>query len=344
MTTLAAALPRADRAPLLAGAALVMALALAVSLGAVSISPLQLLAAPLSRLGLVSGHTLSPAQEAVLWAIRLPRALMAVGVGGALGLAGALMQGLTRNPLADPGLLGVSSGAALGAASATVLGGVWAQLGLPVAAILGGLLAWVVVMAVARRDGAAPIATLLLCGVAVSAVASSGTGLLLFFASDEQLRALTFWTLGSLSGASWPRALLLLGALALSLAVTHRAARALNALLLGEAEAAQLGVPVEGLKLTLTVLVTLLVGLSVAFSGFIGFIGLVAPPLARLLVGADQRRVLPLSTTLGACLLTLADLAARTWVAPAELPVGVLTALLGGPLFLARLRAARLGA
>ncbi|MCK6525319.1 iron ABC transporter permease [Myxococcota bacterium] len=341
MTSLAP--PRADRAQLIAAAALLAALTLAVSRGAVSISPAQLLAAPLDRLGLAEHAALTPAQEAVLWAIRLPRALMAVGVGGALGLAGALMQGLTRNPLADPGLLGVSSGAALGGAAATVLGGRVGALGLPVAAILGGLLTWTVVMAVARREGAAPIPTLLLCGVAVSALASSGVGLLLFMASDEQLRALTFWTLGSLSGASWGRALGVLAALGLSLAVTGRAARALNALLLGEAEAAQLGVPVEGLKLTLTVLVALLVGLSVAFSGFIGFIGLVAPPSARLLVGADQRRVLPLSALLGACLLTLADLAARTVVAPAELPVGVLTALLGAPFFLARLRAAGLG-
>lgn len=338
-----AALPHADRVQLFSLALLVGALVLAVSLGAVSISPGQLLVAPLARLGLSDAPSLTPAQEAVLWAIRLPRALLAVGVGGALGLAGALMQGLTRNPLADPGLLGVSSGAALGGAAATVLGGAWSQVGLPVAAIVGGLLAWGVVMAVARRDGAAPISTLLLCGVAVSALASSGTGLLLFVASDEQLRALTFWTLGSLSGASWPRALWVLGALALGLLLTARAARPLNALLLGEAEAAQLGVPVEALKLALTVLVAALVGLSVAFSGFIGFIGLVVPPLARLFVGADQRQVLPLSAILGAGLLTLADLAARTMVAPAELPVGVLTALLGGPFFLLRLRAASPG-
>ena len=340
MSPIAAAPPRADHAQAVGLALLLSALLLAVSLGAVSISPGQLLTAPLARLGLTDASSLTPAQEAVLWAIRLPRALLAVGVGGALGLSGALMQGLTRNPLADPGLFGVSSGAALGGAAATVLGGVWSQLGLPVAAIVGGLLAWLGVMAVARRDGAAPISTLLLCGVAVSALASSATGLLLFIASDEQLRALTFWTLGSLAGASWARALLVLVTLALALTLTARAARPLNALLLGEAEAAQLGVPVEALKLALTVLVAVLVGLSVAFSGFIGFIGLVVPPLARLFVGADQRQVLPLSTILGACLLTLADLAARTLVAPAELPVGVLTALLGGPFFLVRLRAA----
>jgi len=339
MTSLTALSPP-DRAQLFGLVALCVVLTLAVSLGAVSISPGQLLFAPLSRLGLTELSALTPAQEAVLWAIRLPRALLAVGVGGALGLAGALMQGLTRNPLADPGLLGVSSGAALGGAAATVLGGAWSQIGLPVAAIFGGLLVWAVVMAAARRDGAAPISTLLLCGVAVSALASSGTGLLLFIASDEQLRSLTFWTLGSLSGASWSRACLVLGALAVGLGLTARAARSLNALLLGEAEAAQLGVPVEALKLGLTVLVAVLVGLSVAFSGFIGFIGLVVPPLARLFVGADQRRVLPMSVVLGAGLLTVADLVARTCVAPAELPVGVLTALLGGPFFLYRLRAA----
>ena len=283
------ALSPPDRAQLFGLVALCVVLTLAVSLGAVSISPGQLLFAPLSRLGLTELSALTPAQEAVLWAIRLPRALLAVGVGGALGLAGALMQGLTRNPLADPGLLGVSSGAALGGAAATVLGGAWSQIGLPVAAIFGGLIAWAVVMAAARRDGAAPISTLLLCGVAVSALASSGTGLLLFIASDEQLRALTFWTLGSLSGASWSRACLVLGALAVGLGLTARAARSLN---------------------------------------------------ARLFVGADQRRVLPMSVVLGAGLLTVADLVARTCVAPAELPVGVLTALLGGPFFLYRLRAA----
>ena len=220
MSPIAAAPRRADHAQAVGLALLLSALLLAVSLGAVSISPGQLLTAPLARLGLTDASSLTPAQEAVLWAIRLPRALLAVGVGGALGLSGALMQGLTRNPLADPGLLGVSSGAALGGAAATVLGGAWSQIGLPIAAIFGGLLVWAVVMAAARRDGAAPISTLLLCGVAVSALASSGTGLLLFIASDEQLRALTFWTLGSLSGASWSRACLVLGALAVGLGLT----------------------------------------------------------------------------------------------------------------------------
>jgi iron complex transport system permease protein len=283
---------------------------------------------------------------AVIGFIRAPRVLLAALVGAGLGAAGATMQGLFRNPLADPALIGVSSGAALAAVAAIVLAGpvfgaAAGTLGLwllPIAAFAGGCGATLVMARLGRVGGAASVATLLLAGVAVNALAGAITGLLIFMADDRQVRDITFWTLGSLAGARWhhlPIVALLVGLPALLLCAL---ARPLNALLLGEAEAYHLGVSVEALKRAAILLAAIAVAAGVAFTGLIGFVGLVVPHLVRLAFGTDHRIVLPGAALFGAALLVLADLAARSLAAPAELPVGVVTALIGAPFFLWLLR------
>jgi iron complex transport system permease protein len=263
-----------------------------------------------------------------------------------LACTGVLMQALFRNPLADPALIGVSAGAALGAVAVIVLGatlfagfshvlGVWT---LPVAAFLGALLTTAVVFSLARREGVLDPTTLLLTGIAINALTGAGIGLLTYVATDEQLRNLTFWSLGSLGAATWGSLTgIAPAALALVVAVPLIAAP-LNALLLGESDALHLGVAVESLKRGVIVLSAAGAGAVVVMCGVIGFIGLIAPHVARLLVGPDHRLVLPLSAMLGATLLTAGDLVARTAVRPAELPIGILTALIGAPFFLWLLR------
>ncbi|MGB9577755.1 MAG: FecCD family ABC transporter permease [Halothiobacillaceae bacterium] len=282
----------------------------------------------------------------VLWEIRLPRVLFAALVGAALGLSGSLAQGLFRNPLADPGLLGVTTGAAMFAALAIVF---FASFGLtlppslrlwllPAAAFSGALLVVYVLDRTARWLTPGSIAGLLLTGIALNALAGAVIGLAIYSASDEQLRSLSFWTLGSLAGANWTLVLGLAGLLALGLWWVHRLLQAMNALALGEAVASHLGIDVNALRGRVIVAVALLSGFAVAWTGVIGFIGLMAPNLVRLLIGPDQRQVAPLSALTGAIVLTLADTLARTAAIPAEIPVGIFTALLGGPFFLLLLR------
>ena len=282
----------------------------------------------------------------VLWDIRLPRALFAALVGAALGLSGALTQGLFRNPLADPGLLGVTTGAAMFAALGIVF---LAELGLafppalrlwllPAAAFAGALAVVFVLDRVARWLTPGSIAGLLLTGVALNALAGSVIGLATYAATDEQLRSLSFWTLGSLAGANWTLVGLLTALLLLGLWWVRKLLQAMNALALGEAVAVHLGVDVNALRGRVIVAVALLSGFTVAWTGVIGFIGLMAPNLVRLLIGPDQRQVAPLSALTGAILLTVADTLARTVLIPAEIPVGIFTALLGGPFFLLLLR------
>ncbi|WP_328728613.1 FecCD family ABC transporter permease [Falsiroseomonas algicola] len=347
-TTLALPLPRAPRPvallPLAVGL-LGAAMLAGLLLGPARVGPDGLLAV----LAHLFGAPL-PAEyardAAVLGVIRAPRVLLAALVGAGLGAAGAAMQGLFRNPLADPALIGVSSGAALAAVAAIVLGGTvfGAAAGLlglwllPLAAFLGGLGATLLMARLGSIGGVASVATLLLAGVAVNALAGALTGLLIFMADDRQVRDITFWTLGSLAGARWqhlPVILLLVGLPSLVLCAL---ARPLNALLLGEAEAYHLGVPVESLKRLAIILAAIAVAAGVAFTGLIGFVGLVVPHLVRLAFGSDHRIVLPGAALLGAALLVLADLAARSLAAPAELPVGVVTALIGAPFFLWLLR------
>lgn len=268
----------------------------------------------------------------VVLSLRLPRLVLAILVGSALASGGATMQGLFRNPLADPGLIGVSAGAALGAVAAIVIGGWSGSWQVTAFAFAGGLLATSTVYLLGKRRGG--VGYLLLAGVAINAIAMAGVGLLTFMANDMQLRDLTFWSLGSLGGATWTRLLTLAPWVVLPMACLPRAAKALNALLLGDGEAALLGFRPERLQPLLVALVALSIGASVAFTGVIGFVGLVVPHLWRMAFGPDHRLLLPASALGGAILLVVADALARTVVAPGELPIGVLTALVGGPFFL----------
>jgi iron complex transport system permease protein len=278
----------------------------------------------------------------VLWSIRLPRVVLGVLVGGGLAVAGAALQGVFRNPLADPGLIGVSSGASLGAVAAIVLGIAAAgSYTLPVLAFLGGVVATLAVYGVARFDGRTEVVTLLLTGLAVNALCGAAVGYLLFVADDQQLRGVVFWSLGSLGGATWPLVLAALPFVALAVLVLPLLARPLNLLLLGEREARHLGVEVERVRLLVIVLAALATGAAVAVAGIVGFVGLIVPHLVRLAAGPDHRVLLPASGLLGAALLLLADLFARTVAAPAELPLGVVTSLLGAPFFLWLLRRTR---
>ncbi|WP_162241109.1 iron ABC transporter permease [Pseudomonas sp. Leaf58] len=318
-----------------------LAVWLSLALGPVSLPLFDTLRAGLRLLGLpIAAEGLQQA-EMILGQIRLPRTLLGLAVGAVLALSGVAMQGLFRNPLADPGLVGVAAGAAMGAALA-IVGGSWlggipdvlAPYLLSLCAFIGGLGVTALVYRLGRRDGQTNVATMLLAGVAMTALGGAAVGLFSYLADDATLRTLTFWNLGSLNGASyerlWPLLLVVVG-VALWL---PRRAKALNALLLGESEARHLGIDVERLKRELVLCTALGVGAAVAAAGLIGFIGLVVPHLVRLLAGPDHRVVLPASLLAGGGLMLFADLAARLLLAPAELPIGIVTALIGAPFFL----------
>jgi iron complex transport system permease protein len=327
----------------------VLIVVFALAIGAFPIAPSQVISILAAGTGLVSPETIDAQQAAVLRSIRMPRVLLGAAVGAGLAVAGALMQGLFRNPIADPGLVGVTSGAALAAAFVIVLGGIFpgtlirdfGNYLLPLAAFAGGAVAALIVKQIATRDGVTSIFTMLLAGIALSALASAGIGLLAYLATDTQLRLLTFWTLGSLGSANWRVVAIVGGVIAIALLLATRLAAPLNALALGEFEAKHLGVDVQRMKNIALLVALAAVGVSVAFCGMIGFIGLVAPHCVRLLCGPDHRMLLPASALLGATLLVAADLVARTIVAPAELPIGILTALLGVPFFVVLLRRQR---
>ena len=273
----------------------------------------------------------------VWYTIRLPRVLLAVLVGGALALSGCVMQGLFRNPLADPGLLGISSGAALAVACSIVLSltlpGVLA-LYVPLLAAFIGSLAVTAVIFMLSRQGASGLSRLLLVGIAINALCAASVGVLSWLSTDQQLRQLSLWGMGSLSSAQWPTVLVCASIVIPCMLLVQRLAHRLNLLQLGEEEAHYLGVDVPRTQRTLLVLSALLVASAVAVSGVIGFIGLVVPHLMRFWLGGDHRWLLPSSLLSGAILLLVADTLARTVVAPAEMPVGLLTSLIGGPWFL----------
>ena len=325
-----------------AGAALLLALLVALA-GAV-----QLGAVPVAASDWWAWATGAPLSGGayVLWELRLPRALLAAAVGAALGLAGALSQGLFRNPLADPGLLGVTSGAVCAAAlvltvfaaAAAAVPPAWRMWVLPASSFAGARGVGFLLERLARWLTPGSVAGLLLTGLALNALTMSEVGLCTYLATDEQLRSLSFWTLGSVAGATWAVVAVLAVALSLALWQSRRLAHALNALALGEAAAAHVGVDVAALRWRLIVIVALLCALSVAWCGLIGFIGLMAPHLVRGVARGDQRRVLPLAMAAGALLLVVADTLARTVAIPAEIPVGIFTALLGAPMFLLLLR------
>ena len=280
--------------------------------------------------------------DLIILEIRLPRTLLGLAVGAALAVSGAIMQGLFRNPLADPGLVGVTAGAALAAVATIVLGGgvLLPLLGasivyaLPVSAFFGGLVTTVALYVIATRNGRTSVATMLLAGIAIAALAAAATGMLVFLSDDTQLRDFTFWTLGSLAGASWEKVGIAIVFLGLVLAAAPALARSLDALLLGEGEARHLGIAVQTMKRLAIFAVAAAVGASVAVAGPVGFIGIIVPHLLRLLIGPSHAGLLPACALLGAVLLVAADMVARTVAAPAELPIGIVTAILGAPFFL----------
>ena len=291
---------------------------------------------------MLRGETLAPRDAIILFDIRLPRLAMGLLVGAALAVSGAVMQGLFRNPLADPGLVGVGAGAGLGAIGAIVLGaalpfGLQQGLGhylVPVAAFLGGWLTTILLYRISTQRGRTSVAVMLLGGIALGAIAGALSGILIYMADDAQLRDLTFWGLGSLAGATWDKVVVAGPLIVLALGAAPFLARALNALALGEAAAAHLGIAIQRLKRVAILTVAAATGAAVAISGGIGFIGIVVPHLLRLVIGPDHRWLLPNAALLGAILLVLADMIARSIVAPAELPIGIVTATLGGPFFL----------
>lgn len=294
-------------------------------------------ATPIHILSIFNG-TLNESQQAVLSVIRLPRVLLACVVGASLAVSGAAMQGLFRNPLADPGLIGISSGAALAVAAMIVLvgpvTGILGLYGISVAAFIGGLAAALLIFQFSHLSGTFSVTYMLLAGIAINALAGAGTGLLTYLSNDEQLRTLTFWTMGSLSGALWPAVVVVATVVVPSTILLIKYAKQLNILLLGEQEAHYLGVNIQRLKMVVIMTTALSVGSAVAVSGIIGFVGLVVPHLIRLTIGPDQRLLIPASALLGAILLVSADTISRTIVSPAEMPVGIITSLIGGPFFL----------
>ncbi|BFM10566.1 iron ABC transporter permease [Simiduia litorea] len=316
---------------LLLGASLVAS----ITIGAMSLPAWQGALSVVDALLGSQWSQLTALETTIVLELRLPRLILALLTGALLAQCGAVMQGLFRNPLADPGIIGVSSGAALGAACAITLGAGLAQFGLvSAAAFLGGLITtWLIYRLSHTRLGTS-VFILLLAGVAISAFTGAAIGFLSYFSNDQQLRTLSLWQMGSLTGASlfnlWPLTIVT----SLLMVFFQQRAQALNALLLGEAEAQHLGISVEKLKRQLIAATALGVGISVAHTGIIGFIGLIVPHLVRMLCGPCHRRLLPISALMGALLLACADLVARTLVAPAELPVGLLTALIGAPFFL----------
>jgi len=325
------------------GVVLVLVCVVSACVGAVKISITELWAIICFRLGLISTTQYTPSQEAVLLNIRLPRVVLGALVGATLAISGSTIQALFRNPLAEPGLIGISSGASLFAVIMIVLearffnfmSAIFGYYALPIAAFVGACLTTLMVYRLAvRYDSRADIATLLMAGIAMNALAGAITGLLTYLSTDEQLRNITFWTLGSLGGASWKTVVAILPFVAVSIVALPFLSKSLNALALGEAQAGHMGINVSLLKRTTIVLATMGVGASVAVSGMIGFVGLVIPHILRMAFSADNRLVVPGSALVGAAVLVLADLVARTIVTPAELPIGILTAIIGTPIFI----------
>lgn len=311
--------------------------------GTVALTFEQIIAIFAHMMGIQTSTHFTPLQQAVVLDIRLPRTLLGIVVGSSLAICGVAMQGLFRNPLADPTLIGVSSGASLAAVTMIVLGNsllapIVQSLGfyaLPIAAFIGGFITTFLVYHLAKLDnGETSVTTLLLAGIAINALTSSMTHILIYLANNDQLRTLTLWQMGNLANTTWTEIFSCLPFLLITAILLLTYGRALNALLLGEREAHYLGFDTTRLTRHLLILVALTVGVTVAVAGIIGFIGLVVPHLLRLLLGANHRLLLPTSLLLGAILLVSADICARLLVAPAELPIGILTAMLGAPFFI----------
>lgn len=322
--------------PLLSVLLVVMFL-LGAGTGAMAIAPAEVMQILLHKLGIISHSEATAAQEAVVWAVRLPRVITGMLIGAGLAVSGACMQGLFRNPLADPGLIGISAGASFFAALAILFGAnmfLFGSYSLPLATFFGAALTAFLVYRLSRSGGKTLVSTMLLAGIAVNALVGACTGFLTYMADEAQLRDITFWLLGSLGGATWSSVLSLLPFVLLPLIFLPTLSKSLNVFALGEGNAACLGTNVSRLKTHVILLSTMAVGASVAVAGMIGFVGLVIPHVVRMMAGPDHKTLLPASGLLGASLLVGADLLCRTLVAPAELPIGIITAIIGTPLFL----------
>lgn len=323
------------------GIALAVVAVVSMGVGSVPIPPTTIVSILGDRLGFTNGdHTAT--QEAVVMSIRLPRVLLGIAVGAGLGAAGAALQGVFRNPLADPQLIGVSSGAALGSAIATLtLGGLVGSFAGVAGAFAGAIAAVIVVYTLARSAGRTEVVTLLLCGIAVAAIAGAGAALLSVVLRDPRLGSPLFYSLGGLGGATWRVVWTTLPVVAVAVAALPAYARRLDLMLVGEREAFHMGVDVERVRIGVLALATLAVAGAVAAAGVIGFVGLLAPHAIRLLAGPGHRLLLPASALAGALLVVGADAAARTVAAPIEVPVGLITSMVGGPVFLWLLRRTR---
>lgn len=317
--------------------ALYFATVTSISIGAMNIS----LVDSLKSLLPINNDALPTHVTMIVQQVRLPRTLLAIAVGGILAISGAVMQGLFRNPLADPGIIGVSSGAALGAALAIVafssLASQYPNILLfgtvPICACIGGALTTFIVYKLGTSNNGTSVTMMLLSGVAISALSGAALGLLNYFADDQALRDLSLWTMGSLAGANPKGLWLAFTSLIILFIAYYRDADKLNAMLLGEAEARHMGIHVQALKRRLIILAAFGVGVTVALSGMIGFIGLIVPHLARMIIGPNYRSLLPVTLVMGALLLLVSDMLARTVIAPLDMPVGIITALLGAPFF-----------
>ncbi|WP_019143483.1 FecCD family ABC transporter permease [Aeromicrobium massiliense] len=344
----APALPRARTARtsglfLALGALLVVMVLVAAGRGHLDVPPMQVLGSILHRLGLDVGPLPEhPQGDATLWNVRFPRVALAVLVGASLATAGALMQGVFGNPLAEPSVVGVSTGAAFAASVSIVFSlafaGSWTT---PLLAFAGGLVTTLLVYVMSRSDGRTEVVTLVLTGIAVNAVCSAGMALMLFLGDTAAREEIVFWQLGSLNGSRWQHVVIVLPFVVAGLAGAAVIARRLDVLALGDRAARHVGIDVERLRVVAIVLVALLTAAAVSFAGIIGFVGLVVPHLVRMVVGPGHRVLVPASALGGAVLLLAADLVARTAVESADLPIGMLTSLVGGPFFFWLLRRTR---
>ncbi len=323
--------------------ALIVAILLSAGTGQLAIPPDEVLGSLLHRIGIdwlpLPAH---PVGDETLWQIRFPRVAMAVLVGAGLAVAGLLMQAIFGNPLAEPGVIGISSGAAVGAGLSIVFGltlfGEWTTAAL---AFIAGLIATMIVYAMSRADGKTEVVTLVLTGIAVNAVAGAAIALLVFAGDTQSREQIIFWQLGSLAGSRWSQVLIIAPIIAVGLFAAYIAARKLDLLSLGERNARHLGVNVELLRVIMICVVALLTGAAVAFAGIISFVGLVIPHLMRMILGPAHLPLVTASALGGALLLTLADFGSRTLVPMAEMPIGMLTSLVGGPFFFWLLRRTR---
>jgi iron complex transport system permease protein len=328
-------------------ALLIVVMFFAIALGAVKVLPAEMYSA---LQHFFSGEAPGNIHEAVFLQLRLPRVLLCAITGAILAVSGVLMQGLFRNPIVEPGLVGTSAGAAFGASVVFVIGvnlspalkTFTGPFLVPLFAFGGGLLATYIVYILAKNLSRVSIITLLLIGIAINAVGLSGTGFMSYIARDPQARSITFWNLGTFSGASWLQVLMVGITAAIVFILSFRYAKQLNALLLGEEEAGYIGVNTTQLKKRIMLLNTIMVSVATAFVGVITFMGLIVPHLLRLLIGSDNKKLLPAAMIAGALLLTLADMGARLLLAPAEIPIGIITSLVGAPVFIFLLKRANI--